>query len=213
MDGVTGDLAWETTAGTIRVRGHRFRAGGIPLAVFEMENIAHAGTDSSLAPARPRLVYLPQHGTRAELPRLVRLLDEYRQVVSIDYPGIGELKSDRLLLHTFSRYFMHDRNALPTLNVSLLRAYLRSNDPATSDLRGRGWASSFYGLVLKHLEPARVGTVRACGPPADELDHLAQGGKIPNLLLRGGLFSELTAAELAAALEPAEVDLTTGPCP
>ena len=122
-------------------------------------------------------------------------------------------KSDRLLLHTFARYFMHDRDALPTANVSLLRAYLRSRDAGKPDLLGRGWASSFYGLLLKHLEPERVGKVRTCGPPADELGHLAAGKKTPDLLLQGGLFSSLTAEELAAALDPTEVDPTDGRCP
>jgi len=35
--------------------------------------------------------------------------------------------------------------------------------------------------------------------PANELEYLASGDKIPDLLLWGGLFSRITAAELRVA--------------
>jgi hypothetical protein len=68
-----------------------------------------------------------------------------------------------------------------------------------------GWASSMYALVLKHLEPGRVGTVSVSGIPEDELDYLASGERIPDLLLKGGFFKQITASELVAALPPGSV--------
>ena len=62
-----------------------------------------------------------------------------------------------------------------------------------------------YALVLKHLEPGRVGTVFVSGIPEDELGYLASGAKIPDLLLEGGLFKRMTASELVAALPPGSV--------
>ena len=185
----------ETEIDGVRVRASRVTAGPSVFPVF-----AFTGDRDG---AEGRLLYLPRDGTRGDLPAILRLLDHYRTIVSIDYLGIGELESDRLLLHTLARYFMHNDPSLPQMNVALLRSWLRTSEPL--DLYGCGWASSFYAAVLAHLEPSRVELVRLDGAPADELRYLEELTKVPDLLLQGGLFAELTVSELAAALDEAVV--------
>jgi hypothetical protein len=48
--------------------------------------------------------------------------------------------------------------------------------------------------------------------PPDELGSLASGSKAPDLLLQSGLFSELTAAEMGAALGAGRV-VSGASCP
>jgi hypothetical protein len=196
---------WESEIGPARVRARAFELEALALPVFSFDSV-----EPSVA---ARAVYLPRAGTRRESPRILPLLDTYANVVSVDYVGIGELESDRTLLHTYARYFMHDDPSLPGVNIDLLRSLLRAGGAGRADVVACGWASSVYALVLKHLEPDRVDRVLAYGVPADELGHLASGEKVPDLLLEGGLFARLTAAELAAALPAGSVVFDEKACP
>jgi hypothetical protein len=197
--------AWESEVGGARVRARALELEDLAFPVFSFESLAPSGT--------ARAVYLPRAGTERELPRILSLLDRYSSVTSVDYVGIGELESDRTLLHTYARYFMHDDPSLPGVNVDLLRSFLRADGAERADVVACGWASSVYALVLKHLEPERVGKVIVSGVPGDELGHLASGRKVPDLLLEGGLFAQLTAAELAAALPAGTVVFDDKACP
>jgi dienelactone hydrolase len=190
VDTARTELVWETTVNAVRLRALRVDAGPYAFPAFIFE--------SGRADGGGRLLYLPRDGTRRDLPRILRLLEKYETVVSLDYLGIGELESDRLLLHSVARYFMHNDPSLPQMNVELLRSWLRTSDPL--DIFGCGWASSFYAALLAHLEPAKVANVHLDGAEEDELRYLASGARVPDLLLQGGLFAELTVAELAAAL-------------
>lgn len=193
---------WETTIDAVRLRALRVDAGpyAFPAFVFESDRSDGGG----------KLLYLPRDGTRRDLPRILSLLEQYETVVSIDYLGIGELESDRLLLHTVARYFMHNDPSLPQMNVGLLRSWLRTSDPV--DIYGCGWASSFYAAVLAHLESAKVTKLHLGGAEESELRYLTSGKKVPDLLLQGGLFAELTVAELAAALDTTVVLDPPGTC-
>jgi hypothetical protein len=111
---------------------------------------------------------------------------------------MGELGSDRVMLHTFAWSLMHSEESLPVRNVALLRGVLRRLDADLVDVEGMGWASSLYAGVLRAVEPKRVRRLNVSGAPDDELGWLRRGNrKIPDLLLHPGLFSRLTAAELA----------------
>src|SRR5262249_41352353 len=68
------------------------------------------------------------------------------------------------------------------------------------DLYGDDWASSFYGLLLKWLEPAKVKAVIPKGIPSNELAYLTTGQKLPDLLLWGDLLAQISARELATAM-------------
>jgi hypothetical protein len=195
---------WEIEQGDLRVRALGFEAEELVFPVFSFEKTSR--------PATARVVYLPRNGTRQELSRILPLAREHSKVISVDYLGIGELKSDRALVHTYARYFMHDDPSLPGKNVGLLRYLLRADEVGRADVVACGWASSIYALALKHLEPERVGRVHVSGVPEDELGHLASGRKIPDLLLEGGLFERLTASELAAALPAGSVSFEDDPC-
>jgi hypothetical protein len=188
---------WEAELDRVRVRALGVEVEDLVLPAFRFESTGRSSTAS--------VVYLPCAGTRQELSSILPLVRERSNVVSVDYLGIGELKSDRALLHTYARYFMHDDPSLPGLNVDLLRSLLRMDDMGRPDVVACGWASSTYALVLKHLEPGRVGKVFVSGMPADELGYLASGAKIPDLLLEGGFFKHITASELAAALPAGSV--------
>lgn len=193
---------WETTIDAVRLRVLRVDAGPyvFPAFVFESDRSDGGG----------KLLYLPRDGTRRDLPRILSLLEQYETVVSIDYLGIGELESDRLLLHTVARYFMHHDPSLPQMNVELLRSWLRNAEPM--GIYGCGWSSSFYAAVLAHLEPAKVTNLHLGGVEENELRYLTSGKKVPDLLLQGGLFGELTVAELAAALDATVVLDPQGIC-
>jgi dienelactone hydrolase len=180
----------ETTIEGVRLRTFRIDDGLVALPVFLFENGRAGGEES--------LLYLPSQGTRRELDRILRLLERYRTVVSIDHLGIGELESDRLLSHTVARYFMHNDPSLLQVNVRLLHAWLEASPPTA--IQACSWGSSLYAAVLAHLEPENATTVLLGGVPDNELRHLASGERIPDPLLHGGLFSELTVAELAAGL-------------
>jgi hypothetical protein len=193
---------WETTIDAVQLRALRVDAGPYAFPAFVFQ--------SDRSDGKGELLYLPRDGTRRDLPRILRLLEQYETVVSIDYLGIGELESDRVLLHTVARYFMHNDPSLPQMNVELLRSWLRTSDPV--DVYGCGWASSFYAAVLAHLEPAKVRNLHLVGAEENELRYLISGKKVPDLLLQGGLFADLTVAELAAALDTTVVLEPLGTC-
>jgi hypothetical protein len=195
---------WEAEYDPVRVRALGFEVEDFVFPVFSFEDTDRSG--------KARVVYLPRVGTREELGRILPLLREHSNVISVDYLGIGELKSDRALLHTYGRYFMHDDPSLPGMNVDLLRSFLRAAEVGRADVVACGWASSMYALVLKHLEPGRVGKVFVSDIPEDELGYLASGEKIPDILLEGGFFKRITASELAAALPPGSVIVEDDPC-
>jgi hypothetical protein len=91
---------------------------------------------------------------------------------------------------------MHNDPSLPKMNVELLRSYLAAAGLPVVDVDARGWSSAMYALMLAALEPDRIGELELTGVPENELREIGSGGKIPDLLLWGGLFSKITAAEL-----------------
>ena len=186
------DEVWKADVDGVRVEAHRLRGPDYSFPVFVFRG--------PRGPEGKQLLYLPQQGTYEELGSILEQLSSYRTVVSIDYLGIGELRSDRLLLHTVARYFMHDDPSLPKMNVELLRSYLAGSEEGRIDLHARGWSASLFALFLTALEPGRIGDVRVSGVPGNELDYLRSGEKIPDLLLWAGLFANTTAAELAAVV-------------
>ncbi|MGQ9631413.1 MAG: alpha/beta hydrolase family protein [bacterium] len=222
---LTSELVWRARWDTVHIKAFRLRGEPYSFPAFLFENTKIKNDK--------RLIYLPERGTYEEIGQILSLLREYRFIISIDYLGIGELKSDRLLLHTFAAYFMHNNPSLPQMNVNLLRSYLavgkmRMSDVyrnrlfslvydlflksagsprgvKPTDIYGNGWAPSLYALFLKFLEPEKVGRAYLSGVPESELGYLKSGRKIPDLLLWGNLFSKITVAELAATFDPQDV--------
>ena len=183
--------AWTATIDEVRVRALRAETARAAFPVFVFEREGDATAES--------ILYLPRVGTRSELDRIVELLEHHASVVSIDYLGIGELENDRLMPHTVARYFMHNDPSLFEMNVELLRGWLRGSRPMA--IEAHGWASSFLAAMVANLELGKTTRLDLTGVPDDELRYLASGKKIPDPLLHGGLFAELTVAELAAVLD------------
>lgn len=182
--------AWSAVSPAgLRVQASRFEAGKAMLAVFAIENPA---VDTGEA------LYLPGAGTLADSSGLIDLVARYRKVYCIDYLGIGELKSNSIMTHTLARQLMFDEANLPRFIVDGLRAWARTR-PGRVDIHANGWASSFFGAALKYLEPGRCGRLQSSGVPADEVRFLASGNKLPDLLLRGGLFVRLSELEIESA--------------
>jgi hypothetical protein len=168
---------------------NQYRVNGpfysLPVYVFQNTEI-HDGSQA---------LYLPLTGVADEEDSIGALLNQYNTVVAIDYFGIGELKSDRVMLMTFANYFMNNNPSLPKMIINSLRSYLKSTN-GKFDIIANGWASSMYSACLKFLEPSKTGKTRQSGVPADELGFLASGQQVPNLLLWNGLFSKITVAEI-----------------
>ena len=173
----------------MRLRALRYRgqAYDVPAVVFEGSGRAGTGT----------LLYVPERGMGDELEPLRERTRRFERVLAVDYLGIGELASNRVLLHTFAHALMYSEESLPRANVALLRAVLRSLGDGPVEVEGAGWAASLYACILRALEPARVKRLHLSGVPDDELAWLGAGRKVPDLLLHPELFSHLTAAELA----------------
>ena len=193
----TVELIWKKGVENIDMTAYRFSGSLYSFPVFQF--------DSGETNKNKRLLYLPQAGTRKELEEILGFLRKYDTVISIDYLGIGELKSNRLLLHSFSRYFMHNDPSLPKMNVNVLRSYLSHVGELSTDVYGNGWASSFYTTLLKWLEPQRVSHIYLAGVPESEFEYLKTGNKIPDLLLWGGIYSKLSIAELTSSFDSEDV--------
>ena len=197
---VTQTLVWERNVGDIVVRAYRAETTANYYPVFIFENQRQANHQQAL--------FLPTAGTYQQLDQILPLLARYHTVISIDYLGIGELKSNRLLLHTFARYFMHHQPNLPQMNIALLYAYLQTLPAEPLDIIASGWATSFYAFALKSLDTEHVGGVTPAGLPDDELEFLKSGQKIPDLLLWADLFKQTSVRELAAGLpQPSAVSI------
>jgi dienelactone hydrolase len=188
-----GDSAWTLDMGDgLIVSARQYAAGDLAYPVFLFENRSNPDTN--------RVLYLPKAGTLADLREgpLADLIRTHRFVHAIDYVGLGELKSGRLMLHTFSRYFMYDSPSLPGMVVGMLRAYL-GVAPYRYRIYANGWASSFFAACLRYLEPAKVERLMLSGLPENELEYLGSVDKVPDFLLSGRLFEKTSTLELAAA--------------
>jgi hypothetical protein len=159
----------------------------VPVVEFEGGGPADSGT----------LLFLPERGVADALAVLRERAEHFERVVSLDYLGIGELESDRVLLHTLGWRLMHAQESLPSLNIGLIRGVLQWLGHAPATVEGQGWASSMYAGVLRALEPGRIRGVQVSGVPDDELRWLQKGRRVPDLLLHPALFRRLTVAELA----------------
>jgi hypothetical protein len=183
------DVVWSGRVAGFHARAWRYRGEQMDLPAIELEGNGRRGSGM--------LVYLPERGTADELATLLERAREFERVVAIDYLGIGELASDRVMLHTFAWRLMYAKDSLPALNVSLLRGVLRQLEAELVEIEARGWAASFYAAVLKALEPARVRRLHLSGVPEDELGWLLKPGrKAPDLLLHPSLLRRATVAEL-----------------
>jgi hypothetical protein len=183
------ETVWRGRFAGIRAQAIRLHGTSVDVPVVELQGKGPRGTGT--------LFLLPERGTAAALDLLRERAQCYERVVSADYLGIGELASDRMLLHTIAWSLMQADESLPTLNVALLRGVLLQIGSGPVDVEGRGWAPSLYAGALRALEPGRVRRVIVTGVPADELRRLGRGKRVPDLLLHPGLFLHMTAAELA----------------
>lgn len=188
---LTRTLVWQGETANVVIRAYQVEAADYRYPVFVFENSAQRSNDVAF--------YLPTGGVYQELESITNLLARYHTVISMDYLGVGELKSDRLMLHTFSRYLMYDEPLL-RLNVELLRNELAGLTAAPVDLYASGWTTSLTGLLLKWLAPEQVASIHIRGVPPRELLSLKTGRPLPNLLLWGGLLDRLTVRELAMTM-------------
>ena len=183
------EIVWRGQLDGLTVRALRFHGTAVDVPVVEVAGGGPRGSGT--------LFLLPERGIADALGILRERARQYERVVVSGYLGVGELASDRVLLHTFAWWIMHSGASLPTRNVALLRAVLLHVDGGPVDVEGRGWAAAFYAGALRALEPGRVRRVIADGIPDDELRVLRKAGRVPDLLLHPGLFLRMTAAELA----------------
>ncbi|MBW8886652.1 MAG: acetylxylan esterase [Fibrobacteres bacterium] len=182
--------AWSAVSPAgLRIHAFKIEAGSAMFPVFAIENPT---VDSGEA------LYLPRDGVLADSSGLIELVARYRKVYCVDYLGIGELKSNSIMTHTLARQLMFDEANLPRFIVDGLRAWLETRTGRV-DIHANGWASSFFGASLKYLEPTHCGRFYPSGVPDDEIKYLASGNKIPDLLLRGGLFVHLSELEIETA--------------
>jgi dienelactone hydrolase len=189
LEHLRSETVWRGRFAGIRAQAIRLRGTTVDVPVVELQGKGPRGTGT--------LLFLPEGGTVAALDLLRERAQRYETVVSADYLGIGELASDRMLLHTLAWSLMQAEDSLPTLNVALLRGVLRQIGSGPVDVEGQGWAPSLYAGALRALEPDRVRRVIVTGVPVDELRRLRRGRRVPDLLLHPGLFLHMTAAELA----------------
>ncbi len=195
---VTQTLVWENRIGDLSVRGYHAATADNYYPVFVFENHGQSN--------HKQVLFLPTAGTYQQLDQILPLLERYQTVISIDYLGIGELKSNRLLLHTFTRYFMHHTPNVPQMNIALLNSYLQTMPTGQVDIVASSWATSFYAMMLKSLDNGRVGAVRPVGVPGNEFVYLKTGRKIPDLLLWADLFKQTSVHELTT-LFPAQTTI------
>jgi hypothetical protein len=183
------ELAWSGVLADRNVRGWRYHGEAYDVPVTELE-----GGGSSRSGT---LLYLPSDSVSAELPAILDRARRYKRVVAVDYLGIGELASDRILLHTFARALMYAEASLPQENVALLRGVLANLGGGPVEIEAAAWAPALYAAALRALEPSRVSRLRLSGVPSDELEWLETGRRLPDLLLHPSLFARLTVAELS----------------
>jgi hypothetical protein len=183
------ELTWKGAYSGHEARAFRYRGEAYDVPVIELQGDGRPGSGT--------LLYLPSDSVAAELPVLRDRARGYERVVAVDYLGIGELASDRIMLHTFARALMYADESLPRQNVALLRGVLLGLGGADVEIEAAGWAPSFYAAVLHALEPARVRRVHLSGVPADELGWLQSGKRVPDLLLHPAVFASITVAELS----------------
>jgi hypothetical protein len=184
------EVVWRGDVAGFRARALRYRGETVDVPAIELEGVGPRGSGM--------LLLLSEHGMAEEIDALRERALHFERVVAVDYLGIGELASDRVMLHTFAWSLMQSEESLPVRNVALLRGVLQRLDAELVDVEGLGWAASLYAGVLRAVEPKRVRRLYVSGAPDDELGRLRKGNKrTPDLLLHPGLFSRLTAAELA----------------
>jgi hypothetical protein len=182
------ELTWNGLLSRRQARAWRYRGDAYDAPVIEVQGDGRPGSGT--------LLYLPSESVAAGLPAVWDRARRYERVVAVDYLGIGELASDRLLLHTFACALMFADQSLPQANVALLRGVLAKLGPDI-EVEGTDWATSLYASVLRALEPGRVRRVHLSGVPSDELEWLQTGKRVPDLLLHPALFARLTVAELS----------------
>jgi hypothetical protein len=183
------ELAWNGRLGGRHALAWRYSGDAYDVPVIELEGDGKPGSGT--------LLYLPSESVAAELPAIWDRARRYERVVAVDFLGIGELASDRLLLHTFACALMFAEQSLPQANLALLRGVLNRLGRTDIEVEGTGWATSLYAAVLRVLEPTRVRRVHLSGVPPDELEWLQAAKRVPDLLLHPALFARLTVAELS----------------
>jgi hypothetical protein len=189
VEALTPQVVWSGGEAGSPIRASRYRADAYDVPVIELAGSGRAGSGL--------LFYVPQDGMDAELEALLReRARRFERVVAAEYLGIGELASDRVMLHTVARSLMYAEESLPRANIALLRGVLRQLGEGPIEVEGAGWAASLYARILGVLEPTRIRRVHVSGVPDDELAWLGAAGKVPDLLLHPALFTQLTAAEL-----------------
>jgi acetyl esterase/lipase len=186
---LTPEVVWRGEVAGFVARARRYRGDEIDVPAVEIEG--NGGRGSGM------LLYLPERSVADEVDTVLERAQRFERVIAVDYLGIGELASDRVMLHTFAWRLMYAEDSLPTLNLALLRGVLRQLDAELVDVEAKGWAASFYAALLATLEPARVRRLQLSGVPPDELGWLIKPGRrVPDLLLHPGLLRRVTVAEL-----------------
>lgn len=189
LPSLTTTTIWEENIDNFIIRGRRFRNDHFDFPIFAFENSALDNNKT--------ILFLPSSGTQQELEKIFNLLQDYQHVVSLDYTGIGELKSNRLLLHTSSRHFMNNDPSLFQINIDLIKSYLDTLNKTELDIYGENWSTSFYAIILKWLKPQLINQVLLNGVPENELSFLKSGEKIPDLLYWNSLYQYLSIQELS----------------
>ena len=183
------EVVWKGRFAGFAARALQFRGSSLAVPVVEVRG--HGG------PGAGTLLLIPDKGIAGSLDVLRERASRYERVVVSGYLGVGELASERVMLHTIAWSLMHSGESLPSRNIALLRGVLRQIDGGPIDVEGQGWAAALYAGALRALEPGRVRRVIAAGSPDDELRVLRKAGRVPNRLLHPGLFRRMTVAELA----------------
>jgi hypothetical protein len=199
MDQLFGDFKQDIFSNTMKIsktwndlKVSSYRLDGLyyslPITIFQNLKIKNGS----------QAFYLPKAGTVLEKDTITSLLNRYGTVISIDYFGIGELMSDRVMLITYADYFMNNNPSLPKMIANSLRSYIKTTT-GKFDIIGNGWASSFFASCLQYLEPTLISKSILYGVPSDELGSIASNAMNPPYLLLGnGLFSKITVAEIDA---------------
>jgi hypothetical protein len=185
-------LVWQQSVGNVSLQAYRVDTPVYAYPVFIFKNAELNNNEEAL--------FLPANGSFLDIEQILDLLQRYQTVVSVDLLGVGEVKSNRILQHTFARYFMHNDPSVPKLNIELVRTYMHKFHDRPVVIYGSDWPTSLYSLFLRWLEPDRIKSVGVKGLPAHELVYLKSDLRLPDMLLWGDLYAKTSALELASAL-------------
>jgi hypothetical protein len=192
-DHLSEQLVSQATWKDLSVKGYRVDGPYYSFPVYVFKNAsAVANKDSTI-------LYLPLTGSIKEQTEILGLLNSHGTVIAVDYFGIGELKSNRIILNTFIGCFMNNDPSVPKMIINILRDYFGSiYTGGPMRVIANGWSASLFGACLQYYLPSLIASVQTSGVPDNELDFFKSGHDIPQYLLWNSLFLNVTVAELLA---------------